>query len=163
MTEKRKTIENTAEAEKQPDYTLTLTAEQARVLSRAANLYARVLRGQWDHLPGEILDCLPVYADIRPLLVLLDRDEYLCEKSRLIERQFSDVLAREPYRGNPAMPYELSCIAFDLHETLRHQLWQDDEKRSHASTHSAKPFKWARSQPLPAIGRVTSGEPEGKE
>lgn len=106
-------------------YTLTVTPEQARVISTACELLARLGLGQWPeflrHMPGQV-----------PMEYHNAIDRLLPEMARLLSEHGPQGTAINGWNshlgvGSPHVR-DAAHTAFDLHQVIRHRLAWDAAK-----------------------------------
>lgn len=123
-------------------YTLTLTEDQARALSNAAELVSRLHMGQLDCLRE--LTCYPNenHEDIYRML------DDLRELMGLIPKGGT----RNTFFGitSPDITNTARTL-FDLHQVIRHEIWRNTPDAPNYITHASPAFQCDHTQPLPTI------------
>jgi hypothetical protein len=141
-------------------YNLKLTENQAKVLSRACDVYSRLICGQdreyqdlfeaaWEkrckEATGNIMD-----GEFEGGWHKMRNDtEELCKE---IKKKFWGLDWSSLY----GVKYdETSDILFDLHQVIRHQLWLDrpEDKKSHYTVDASEAMQFA-NEPLATIEKI---------
>ena len=141
-------------------YNLKLTENQAKILSRACNVYSRLICGQdreyqdlfeaaWEKrckkATGRIMD-----EDFEGGWYVMREDaEKLCKE---IKKKFWGLDYNTSYGVNYD---ETSDILFDLYQVIRHQLWLDrpEDKKSPYTVDASEALQFAQ-EPLASIEKI---------
>lgn len=143
-------------------YTLELTKRQAELLSYACDRFSRLIEGQdWTYaeLFEEAWERRCKEATGKPM-----DDEF--EGGWHIAREDAEMFAKQIKRRfwglEPCAMFgihydDTSDILFDIHQSIRHQLWLDkpEEKKSHITVDADEPMRFG-SEPLALIGKSKS-------
>ncbi len=112
-------------------YLLEITAEQAHVLARASELFARLHMGQLNILADEFIFAKQINSDN-----LLKLREGLKQLEPLITG-----LKQHANKGIHGLRHERAQIAWDLYQTIRHRLSWDEHAGGGFTVNFDKPFK----------------------
>lgn len=128
-------------------YTLTLTEDQARALSNAAELVSRLHMGQLDclrsflHYPNDNHEEISRRLDdLRELMGLIPPG---CGRNAFYGISSSEIT-------------NTSRTLFDIHQVIRHEIWRNTPDAPKHITHSSRAMQFDHTQPLPTI---TTGTP----
>ena len=121
-------------------YVLTLTREQAIMVSNTCELFARLKIGQFDRITEHLLDpSLEDYCDKRDLA------------NDLLKIVACTLLGSTVYRTPCTQPDDLHHRAWNIHAVIRHCMaWHDNPKGNVWSVAYDKPFPHG-GEPLPEI------------
>lgn len=129
-------------------YTLTMTEEQARVVSRACELYARLLYGQLDELNHELL--------------LRESREDICAR-RELANDFLMMLKQIYFPGlhGPGHSYGIghdvvSDRAWAAYQAIRYTMAWHDHPEGGIGVHFDPPFSYG-DEPLPVCQSIDEG------
>ena len=123
-------------------YTLTLTEDQARALSNAAELVTRLHMGQLDCLrdfnkyPNDNLD--EIYRRLDELRELMGLIPPGCGKNAFYGITSSEIP-------------NTSRTLFDIHQVIRHEIWKNQEDAPNYITHASPAMQTDHTQLLPTI------------
>ena len=141
-------------------YNLKLTENQVKVLSRACDVYSRLICGQdreyqdlfeaaWEkrckEATGNIMD-----GEFEGGWYKMRNDaEKLCKE---IKKKFWGLNGGSLYGVKYS---ETSDVLFDLHQVIRHQLWLDrpEDKKSHYTVDASEAMQFA-NEPLATIEKI---------
>ena len=122
-------------------YTLTLTEDQARALSNAAELVSRLHMGQLD-----VLALFNKYPDnFEGVYRVIDQ---LREEMNLIP----DGCGKNAYYGitSPDITNTARTL-FDAHQVIRHEIWRNTPDAPNYITHASPAMQTDHNQELPKI------------
>lgn len=141
-------------------YNLKLTENQAKILSRACDVYSRLICGQdreyqdlfeaaWEKRCKEATGNIMDESFEGGWSKMRDDSERLCKE---IKKRFWGLDWSSLYGVKYS---EISDVLFDLHQVIRHQLWLDrpEDKKSDYTVDASEAMQFAQ-EPLATIERI---------
>lgn len=119
-------------------YILTLTPDQARMVSNACELYARLKLGQFENIPQALLD----YKKVGDFCARRDLS------NDLLKIVAGIIFGKNEYSQPKIEKDPLFYRAWNIHATLRYHIAWHEHPEGGWGTHFDKPYEWG-GEPVP--------------